>query len=164
MWTKCLAHTAWTFPVREIKQKKMETVKDAERSLIDRERQTERQREGVGVERIYEWLSVGYGPSPSVVHSSVMFTTPPAPMCLPVAHTHVHTPSHTHTCLYCSNAYIDMQKESHYCTVTITPMQCHWAANISFVIPLNSTSRCVHLTQCARTGSRRAPQNHSTFN
>lgn len=54
-----------------------------------------RETEGKGVngERIYEWgLSLGYGPGPSVVHSSVIFTAPQAPMCLPVAamYTHAH--------------------------------------------------------------------------
>lgn len=63
-------------------------------------RQTDGETEGKGVsvERIYVWgLSVGYGPGPSVVHSSVIFTAPQAPMCLPVAplYTHAHTQART---------------------------------------------------------------------
>lgn len=47
------------------------------------------------MERIYEWsLSVGYGPGPSVVNSSVIFIAPLAPLCLPVA------PACTHPNLY----------------------------------------------------------------
>lgn len=43
-------------------------------------------------------LSVGDGPGPSVVHSSVIFTTPQAPKCLPAAAvcTHSHARTHTH--------------------------------------------------------------------
>lgn len=57
--------------------------------------------EGVCVERIYEpGLSVGHRPGPSVVHSSVISTTPQAPMCLSVAaiihtHTRMHACKHT---------------------------------------------------------------------
>ena len=53
------------------------------------------------MERIYEWgLSVGCGPGPSVVHSSVIFTAPQAPMCLPVAAMYTHMRTHTRTQTY----------------------------------------------------------------
>ena len=61
-----------------------------------RKRETEGR--GVSVERIYEWgLSVGDGPGPSVVHSSVISTAPQAPMCLPVAALYTHAHTHTRT-------------------------------------------------------------------
>lgn len=73
--------------------------------------ETERQRgEGVSVERIYEWgLSVGYRPGPSVVHSSVIFTAPQAPMCLPLGAMYTHARTHTLACTrilykYCTTA------------------------------------------------------------
>lgn len=69
----------------------------------DRGRETEMEEKGVSVERIYEWgLSAGEGPGPSVVHSSVIFTAPQAPMCLPVAALYAHRPTRTrlHACAY----------------------------------------------------------------
>lgn len=49
------------------------------------------------MERIYEWsLSVGCGPGPSVVNSSVIFIAPLAPLCLPVAPACTHLNSYIH--------------------------------------------------------------------
>lgn len=106
---------------------KTETVRDVEKRQTDGETEGK----GVSVERIYEWgLSVGDGPGPSVVHSSVIFTTPQAPMCLPVAamYTHTHTlartPSTVHTLMY---ACTYRQQHSH---CTITPLLCLRTVNI----------------------------------
>jgi len=50
------------------------------------------------VEKIYEWgLSVGYRLGPSVVHSSVIFNSPQAPMCLPVGALYTYANMDTYT-------------------------------------------------------------------
>lgn len=75
--------------------KQRNTVNEVEKRS-DRGRETEGK--GVSVERIYEWgLSIGYEPGPSVVHSSVIFTAPQAPMCLPVAAVYTHAHPYMHT-------------------------------------------------------------------
>lgn len=88
--------------------------------------------EGVCVERIYEpGLSVGHRPGPSVVHSSVISTTPQAPMCLSVAaiihtHTRMHASTHFHTHLLvsCTNdAREDQSLQEN--AVTVTFHRCH---------------------------------------
>lgn len=51
---------------------------------------------GEASEKIYEWgLSVGYRPGSSVVHFSIIFTAPQAPMCLPVDE--LYTCAHMYT-------------------------------------------------------------------
>lgn len=91
---KCCHLTIWEWERIGVRENR--PVEEVEK------RQTDGETEGKGVcvERIYVWgLSVGYGPGPSVVHSSVMFTAPQAPMCLPVAplYTHAQTQSRTRT-------------------------------------------------------------------
>lgn len=114
----------------ETKQTHTHTVEEAEKRQTDGERETEGK--GVSVERIYEWgLSVGYGPGPSVVHSSVIFTAPQAPMCLPVAAMYTHARTHTDTVqtrMYACTYRLLAPEESSHCTITL--LLCHWAVTI----------------------------------
>lgn len=113
-----------------------EKRKDSDR---ESERDWETEGKGVSVERIYEWgLSLGYESGPSVVHFSVIFTAPQAPMCLPVGamYTHAQPCMHTYavqTCILhktqfaCICAIYVLQKNP---VTTITHLVCQWAVII----------------------------------
>lgn len=113
------------------------TVEDVEKRHTDGGRETEGK--GVSVERIYEWgLSVGYGPGSSVVHSSVIFTTPQAPMCLPVAamYTHAHTHSLTRIRILNGCARIDCSLQRN--PVTIQLPYCYVIGKLTSALLLSS--------------------------
>lgn len=132
-------------------------MEEEEKRQIDRERETEIEQKGVSVERIYEWgLSVGYGPGPSVVHSSVIFTAPQAPMCLPVGAMYTHACTHTLTrtrILYKHGrirAHVDRSLQRNPVTVQL-PL-CYVIGQLtsapSFVFSSFSTSLCLFISDC----------------
>lgn len=124
-----------------------EKRKDSDR---ESERDWETEGKGVSVERIYEWgLSLGYESGPSVVHFSVIFTAPQAPMCLPVGAMYTHAQPCMHTYAYCTkhslHAYVP-----YMCSRRIQSLQLHiWYVNgqllsaSSFVFTLFLTLDCL---------------------